>query len=153
GPAHADDVERRDLAQRAPRAGGASGRDPGDVAAVQEADALALGLGAVEAAHGVRVHETVARREGRPEDRVHRAVEEREPLAHGPRIQPLDAETVRVLEPALLARPREERRVRVEPEIPALAKAELEPVRAEEVERGEAGLDVDRLPPGGAGAA
>src|SRR5262249_35477057 len=53
------------------------------------------------------------------------------------------------LEAPLLECPRPERSVGVEPEIAALAESHFRGVRAKEIQRRAAGLDVHRLPPGG----
>src|SRR5262249_57771011 len=123
--------------------------DPGAVVPVAELDTEALGLATIERPHRVRVDQAVARRERRPEHLVARAIQEREARPELRGHERLDGESVGVLEAPLLECPRPERSVGVEPEIAALAESHFRGVRAKEIQRRAAGLDVHRLPPGG----
>src|SRR5262249_34576479 len=75
-------------------------------------------------------------------------VEERKACPDLLRGEELDPEAVGILERALRDRALPERAVGVQPEVAVLAEADLGGVRAKEVQRCAAGLDVDGLPPG-----
>jgi hypothetical protein len=83
------------LARRRRVAAGAAHQlrqDAVDVVVVEEADAVRRRLAAIPAAHGVRVHQPVARRERRTDQLVECAVDDRETLCDVAGLEGADAE-------------------------------------------------------------